>query len=136
MNSHFKLKIVTATKISEKDIKAIRLKDETGFFGIMKDHIDFLTALEPSLCYYLNENDKEVFLAVDGGIVSVKEGTVTITSRDVFESENVEELSEIVEKTITKRDSSEVSFLTMLKGIERSFVEKTIEFIRSAPRER
>jgi F-type H+-transporting ATPase subunit epsilon len=136
LNSHFKLKIVTATKISEKDIKAIRLKDETGFFGIMKDHIDFLTALEPSLCYYLNENDKEVFLAVDGGIVSVKEGTVTITSRDVFESENVEELSEIVEKTITKRDSSEVSFLTMLKGIERSFVEKTIEFIRSAPRER
>lgn len=136
MNSHFKLKIVTATKISEKDIKAIRLKDETGFFGIMKDHIDFLTALEPSLCYYLNENDKEVFLAVDGGIVSVKEGTVTITSRDVFESENVEELSEIVEKTITKRDSSEASFLTMLKGIERSFVEKTIEFIRSAPRER
>jgi F-type H+-transporting ATPase subunit epsilon len=136
VNSHFKLKIVTATKISEKDIKAIRLKDETGFFGIMKDHIDFLTALEPSLCYYLNENDKEVFLAVDGGIVSVKEGTVTITSRDVFESENVEELSEIVEKTITKRDSSEASFLTMLKGIERSFVEKTIEFIRSAPRER
>lgn len=136
MNLHFKLKIVTATRIFEKDIKAIRLKDETGFFGIMKDHIDFLTALEPSLCYYLNENDKEVFLAVDGGIVSVKEGTVTITSRDVFESENAEELSEIIEKTVTKRDSSEASFLTMLKGIERSFIEKTIEFIRSAPRER
>ena len=136
MNSYFKLRIVTPTKVSEKNVKAIRLKDESGFFGIMKGHVDFLTALDPSLCYYLDDNGKEAFLAVDGGVVSVKDGTVTITSRDVFESENAEELSEIIEKTFTKRDSSEASFLTMLKGIEQSFIEKTLEFIRSSPRGR
>jgi len=136
VNSYFKLRIVTPAKVSEKNVKAIRLKDESGFFGIMKGHVDFLTALDPSLCYYLDDNGKEAFLAVDGGVVSVKDGTVTITSRDVFESENAEELSEIIEKTFTKRDSSEASFLTMLKGIEQSFIEKTLEFIRSSPRGR
>ncbi len=129
-DSLFTLRIVTPPKITEKRIKAIRLKDETGFFGIMKGHINFVTALEPSLCYYLDENDREVFLAVDGGIVSIKGGMVTITSREIFESDDAEKLAEIIENTMVKRDSSERSFLNMIKGIERSFMEKTLESVR------
>jgi len=129
-DSLFTLRIVTPPKITEKRIKTIRLKDGSGFFGIMKGHINFVTAIEPSLCYYLDENDREVFLAVDGGIVSVKGGMVTITSRAIFESDDAEKLAEIIENTIVKRDSSERSFLNMIKGIERSFMEKTLEFVR------
>jgi F-type H+-transporting ATPase subunit epsilon len=130
-DSLFTLRIVTPPKITEKRVKAIRLKDGSGFFGIMKGHINFVTAIEPSLCYYLDENDREVFLAVDGGIVSIKGGMVTITSRAIFESNDAEKLSEIIENTMVKRDSSERSFLNMIKGIERSFMEKTLEFVRS-----
>ena len=72
-NSSFKLHIVTPANITEKEITYIRLKDETGFFGILKGHTNFLTVLVPSLCYYTDVNDKEVFLAVDEGIVSVGE---------------------------------------------------------------
>ena len=129
-DSLFTLRIVTLPKITEKRIKTIRLKDGSGFFGIMKGHINFVTAIEPSLCYYLDENDREVFLAVDGGIVRVKGGMVTITSRAIFESDDAEKLAEIIENTIVKRDSSERSFLNMIKGIERSFMEKTLEFVR------
>ena len=126
----FTLRIVTPPKTAEKRIKAIRLKDETGFFGIMKGHINFVTALVPSLCYYLDENDREVFLAVDGGIVSIKGGMMTITSREIFESDDAEKLAEIIENTMVKKDSSERSFLNMIKGIERSFMEKTLESVR------
>ena len=129
-DSLFTLRIVTPPKTAEKRIKAIRLKDETGFFGIMKGHINFVTALVPSLCYYLDENDREVFLAVDGGIVSIKGGMVTITSREIFESDDAEKLAEIIENTMVKKDSSERSFLNMIKGIERSFMEKTLESVR------
>lgn len=129
-NSSFKLTIVTPTKIMERDITSIRLKDETGFFGILKGHTNFLTVLVPSLCYYTDVNDKEVFLAVDEGIVSVREGTVTITSKEVFESDNAEKLAEIIETTLTKRDESEITFRGMFVGIERSFMEKTIKLIK------
>ena len=129
-DSLFTLRIVTPPKTVEKRIKAIRLKDETGFFGIMKGHINFVTALVPSLCYYLDENDREVFLAVDGGIVSIKGGMVTITSREIFESDDAEKLAEIIENTMVKKDSSERSFHNMIKGIERSFMEKTLESVR------
>ena len=129
-DSLFTLRIVTPPKTAEKRVKAIRLKDETGFFGIMKGHINFVTAIEPSLCYYLDENDREVFLAVDGGIISIKGGMVTITSREIFESDDAEKLAEIIENTMVKKDSSERSFLNMIKGIERSFMEKTLESVR------
>lgn len=129
-NTSFRLNIVTPTKMFERDIRYIRLKDETGFFGIMKGHIDFLTVLVPSLCYYIATNTKEIFLAVDGGILSVRGETVSLTSKQVFESEDSEKLAEIIENTIWKREESEKTFLKMLEGIERSFMEKTIEFIR------
>ena len=129
-DSLFVLRIVTPAKIIERRIRAIRLKDGSGYFGIMKGHIDFMTAVETSLCYYLDENGKEVFLAVDGGIVCVRGETVTITSREVFESFDAEKLAEIIENSIVKRDVSEGSFLNTIKGIERSFMEKSLEMMR------
>lgn len=116
----------------EKEITYIRLKDGTGFFGILKGHTNFLTALVPSLCYYTDVNGREVFLAVDEGIVSVREGTVTITSKEVFESDNAEKLAEIIETTLTKRDESEIAFRGMFEGIERSFMEKTIKLVKGS----
>jgi F-type H+-transporting ATPase subunit epsilon len=130
MNGVFRLSVVTPTRIFEREIIHIRLKDETGFFGVMKNHIDFLTVLVPSLCYYRDVRDREMFLAVDGGILDVRGGTASLTSREVHESEDAEKLAEIIEKTILERTGSEQAFSEILKGIERSFMEKTIEFMR------
>jgi len=130
MNGVFRLSVVTPTSMFEREIKHIRLKDETGFFGVMKNHIDFLTVLVPSLCYYRDANDREMFLAVDGGILDVRGGTVSLTSREIHESEDADKLAEIIEKTILDRTGAEQAFRKMLEGIERSFVEKTIEFVR------
>jgi F-type H+-transporting ATPase subunit epsilon len=132
-NSTFKLKIVTPLKITENDIKYIRLKDATGFFGVMKGHIDFLTFIEPSLCYYIDSNDREVFLAVNGGVLRIKGGKVTLISLEVFESDDAEKLSEIIEGTVAKRDRSETDFRMTLEGIEKSFIEKTFELVRGNP---
>jgi F-type H+-transporting ATPase subunit epsilon len=126
----FRLKIVTPTKMIERDISHIRLRDETGFFGVMKDHINFLTVLEASLCYYLDAEGKEVFLAVDGGIFHMSKGTATLTSRDVFESDDVEKLSEAISGAFSKSDATETAFVEMIKGIEKSFIEKTLQIVR------
>lgn len=132
-NSAFKLSIVTPAKIMEKDITYIRLKDSTGFFGILKDHTNFLTVLVPSLCYYTSAEGKEYFLAVDEGILSVRAGSVMITSKEVFESEDAEKLAEIIENTLAKRNQEEMAFREMFEGIERSFMEKTIKLVKENP---
>ena len=128
----FRLNIVTPTGIFARDISHIRLRDESGYFGIMKGHIDFLTVLVPSLCYYRDINDREFFLAVDAGIFSVRQGVATLSTREVFESEDPERLSEIIENTFLKKRKSEASLREMLGDIEKSFMEKTIELLRGA----
>lgn len=129
-NPTFTLTIVTPAITIKKDITSIRLKDETGFFGILKGHSNFITVLVPSLCYYKDAQGKEVFLAVDEGIASVRDGAVTITSKEVFESDSAEKLSEIIETTLKKRNESEASFRGMIAGIEKSFMEKTVKLMR------
>lgn len=127
----FRLTIVTPLKIVERDITHIRLKDDTGYFGVMKGHIDFLTVLAPSLGYYRDASGKETtFLAVDGGILSVRGGEVTLTSRAVYESDAAERLVGIIEGAIVNRRESERSFISMLESIERSFIEKAAEVAR------
>ncbi|HET6418911.1 MAG TPA: F0F1 ATP synthase subunit epsilon [Geobacteraceae bacterium] len=128
----FRLNIVTPTGKFEREITHIRLRDESGYFGVMKGHIDFLTVLVPSLCYYRDTGGREVFLAVDAGIFSVRRGAATLAAREVFESEDAEKLADIIENTFLKRRTSEESVRRMLGDIEKSFMEKTIELLRSA----
>jgi F-type H+-transporting ATPase subunit epsilon len=120
----FRLTIVTPTQIRERDITHIRLKDETAFFGIMKGHSDFLTTLVPSLCYYSDLRGRETFLAVDGGILSVRGGEVTLTSREVYEGDDPGRLADIIEGAMAKQIESERALVTMLERLERSFIEK------------
>jgi F-type H+-transporting ATPase subunit epsilon len=129
-DASFKFRVITPLKITEQDIRHIRLKDETGFFGIMRGHTDFLTVLEPSLCYFTDTGGREVFLAVDGGILSVREGIVCLTSREVYESTDAERIGGIIETTILRRDESEIVLRGAIEGIERSFMEKSIALMK------
>jgi len=129
-DSAFRLRIVTPLQISEREITHIRLKDASGFFGIMRNHFDFYTILEPSLCYFTGADGKEVFLAVNGGVLSVRHGMVTISSLEVYESEDAEKLSRIIESTVARRIESEMALRKTIENIERSFLEKNIELAR------
>ncbi len=129
----FKLEIVTPAAMFSRDITHIRLRDESGFFGIMKGHEDFLTVLLPSLCYYRNSTGKEVYLAVDAGVFSVRNGVAILTSREVFESADPQKLAELIESAFEQRRQSEVTLREMLGNIEKSFMEKMIGFLREFP---
>ena len=130
MNGTFTINVITPLKVFEREIRYIRLKDETGFFGVMKGHADFLTILVPSLGYYNDKSGKETFIAVDGGIFSIRRGIVTLISREAFESEDAEKLAKIIDGVFARREESETAFSGMIEGIEKSFIQKTVEFAR------
>jgi len=126
----FMLNIVTPSGIMAREVRALRLGDETGSFGILKGHTDFLTVLQPSLGYYIDAEGKETFLAVDGGILTIRKGAVTLTTRELFESPDADKLATLMKQAIEKRENNERSFYSMLQGIERSFIEKTVSLGR------
>jgi F-type H+-transporting ATPase subunit epsilon len=129
----FRLEIVTPFLVYAREVRSLRLKDRTGFFGIMPGHCDFLTLIVPSLGYYFDADDREHFLAVDGGIFTVRGGRATLTSREVFESDEAGRLAEAIDTTLARRDASELAFSRMIEGIKRSFIEKTAALARGRP---
>lgn len=126
----FILRIVTPSRVFEREIVHARLRDASGFFGVMRGHADFLTVLLPSLCYYRDARGRERFLAVDEGIFTVEGGRAVLTSREVFESDEPEQLAEIVESTFLQRREAETALREMLGDMERSFMEKTLVLMR------
>jgi len=127
----FRIRIVTPLSSTEREVQYIRLKDDTGYLGLMKGHTGLLTTLVPSLVYFTDRDGEEVFMAVNGGVLSIREGAVTLTAREVYEGKDAEQLSETIRGVIREKDTAEKTFESMLEGLERSFIEKTLELERS-----
>lgn len=129
----FPLRVITPQSVFEREASYLRLRDRTGFFGIMRGHAAFLTLLETALGYYRTPAGAEVFLAVDGGLFSVENGRATISSPEVFEGADAADLARRIEQTRERRQESERIFSKMIDGLEREFVKKTLTFLKGQP---
>jgi F-type H+-transporting ATPase subunit epsilon len=129
----FTLRVITPQRVFEREATYLRLRDRTGFFGIMRGHTAFLTLLESALGYYRTPDGAEIFLAVDGGLFSVELGRATISSPEVFEGGDAAELARRIEDTQTRRQESERIFSKMIDGLEREFMKRTLTFLKGKP---
>ena len=129
----FALRVITPQTVFERQVTLVRLRDRSGFFGVMRGHADFLTLLESSLGYYRTPAADEVFLAVDGGLFSVEAGRATIASAEVFEGPDAAELARRIAQTRERRQESERIFSRMIDGLEREFMKKTLTFLETRP---
>ena len=94
----FNLEIISPEKtIFNDNIDLCILPGIEGDFGILKNHMPFLTTLRIGVAYmYKNKKIVETFL-VNGGIVEVSENTCTLLSEDIVKTSDSK-----VEKTDDK----------------------------------
>jgi F-type H+-transporting ATPase subunit epsilon len=82
-----KLRIVTPlTVVVEQDgVSAIRAEDDTGSFGILPGHADFLTSLSISVVSWKDAHGARHFAAVRRGVLTVTTGQdVSIATREAI----------------------------------------------------
>jgi len=93
MNLH----IVTPLEIVvSEDIDSLRAEDETGCFGILPGHADFLTSLAISVIRWTADK-RTSYCAVRGGVLSVTGGTrITIATREAITSNDLATLDQSV----------------------------------------
>lgn len=83
----------TSVVIDEHDVVAVRAEDESGSFGILSGHADFLTALEVSIVTWHHAEDRQRFCAVRRGVLSVTDGNVVaIATREAIASDDLARL--------------------------------------------
>jgi F-type H+-transporting ATPase subunit epsilon len=75
----------------------VRAEDETGSFGILEHHSDFLTALAVSVMSWRLASGREGHCAVRGGVLSVSGGNrVVVATRQAVLGDDINQLADKV----------------------------------------
>jgi len=73
------LEIVTPDKsVFEGEVKMIQLPGSKGTFQILKDHAPIISTLEKGKVRVVDQNDKEQFFEIDGGVVENKSNKIIV----------------------------------------------------------
>jgi F-type H+-transporting ATPase subunit epsilon len=87
----------TAVVIDDPDVVSVRAEDESGSFGILNGHVDFLTALSVSVVSWRQADDRQRFCAVRRGVLSVTNGSeVAIATREAIPGDDLDRLEQVV----------------------------------------
>lgn len=90
MSKKLKLKILTPQKVLvEKQVDSVYSKNTDGEFGILPGHIPYMSDLDIGVTEYITDNKKE-FVSTIGGVIQVKENTVTILSDNAEIGEEID----------------------------------------------
>src|ERR1019366_9761251 len=82
-----------AIVIETGDVAHLRAEDETGAFGILPGHADFLTALAVSVVTWHDTHGVEHHAAVRGGMLEVRGGdSIAIATREAVASDDLHHL--------------------------------------------
>jgi len=113
----FKLEIISPNEIVfEKEIDLVIFPGSEGDFGVLKNHIPFLTSLRVGIVYiYLEKKLIETFL-VTGGIIEVSGNKCSLLTEEVINTNSVSS------KTITDKSSHEDE--TNLKRLKENALKK------------
>jgi len=130
MAKTFKVKIITLREVMEKEVTSLKLRDESGFFGIMAGHTDFFTILEPGLGTYRDHLDKTYYFAVDGGFLRIERGKVVLAVYEFFEGASPEELYQRIFEVIEKRREREEKYRKLISEMEETFLKRALEIYR------
>jgi F-type H+-transporting ATPase subunit epsilon len=94
-----RLRIVTplSVVVNEDEVLALRAEDDTGSFGILPGHADFLTSLAISVASWQRGNGIRYFCAVRRGVLTVVGGhDITIATREAVPGDDLATLDETV----------------------------------------
>lgn len=80
---HLTLATPARVLVDSPQVVAVRAEDESGSFGILPGHADFLTVLRPCVLRWHGADNVQHFCAVEEGVLRVSGGkSVTIACRD------------------------------------------------------
>jgi F-type H+-transporting ATPase subunit epsilon len=75
-------------------IRGLQAADASGRFGIWPGHEAFVSVLEPCILIFRNEEDCERFAAVDGGVMVLEDGLISIACREAIVADRLEEIAD------------------------------------------
>lgn len=131
-----RLLITTPTTIAvdDRDVAAVRADDESGSFGILEGHANFLTALTVSVVGWRSEAEPTRYCAVRGGVLSVTDGRdVAIATREAIPGDDLDHLERVVLTAFRDTVEAERVARTESLQLQMKAIRQIIRFLRPSP---
>jgi F-type H+-transporting ATPase subunit epsilon len=121
-----------AIAVDASEVAHLRAEDETGAFGILPGHADFLTALSISVATWRDRAGSEHHVAVRGGMLQVLGGdTITIATRDAVVSDDLARLQTEVLTAFRRETEEEKSARTDAQRLYLAAIRQITRFLKS-----
>lgn len=123
-----KLKVLVPTQVLlVENVEQINAEGKNGAFGLLPDHVDFVTALVSGILSYRPSHGEEVFLAIDQGILVKCGQEVLVSTRQAIKDKDLETLHQTVEKQFRQLDERQKMTRTALTRLEAGMARGLIE---------
>jgi len=114
------------------DVAHLRAEDETGAFGILPGHADFLTALSISVATWRDRTGAEHHVAVRGGMLQVRGGkTITIATREASASDDLHRLETEVLTAFRRQSEEEQAARTGAQRLYLAAIRQICRILKS-----
>jgi F-type H+-transporting ATPase subunit epsilon len=116
------------------DVAYLRAEDETGAFGMLPGHADFLTALSVSVATWRDGKGALHHVALRGGVLEVKDGnSIAIATREAVPGDDLEKLEgEVLSRFRVRQEQEKAARL----DAQRLYLAAIRQITRFARRER
>lgn len=101
-----------------------------GGFGILPNHVDFVTALVPSVLLLTLPDGSERIFGIDEGLLVKKGHNVDIAVRRGVQSEDLEQLQSTVTGSFAELEDDERAARTALSRLEADMVRRFVSLRR------
>lgn len=122
-----------AVIVDAADVAHLRAEDETGAFGILAGHADFITALAISVVTWRDETGAEHHVAVRGGMLQVRDGDVIeIATPDAVPGDDLHRLEADVLARFRRQLAEEQAARTDVQRLYLAAIRQIVRFLRPA----
>ncbi|MDH4232101.1 MAG: F0F1 ATP synthase subunit epsilon [Nitrospirota bacterium] len=111
----------------DEEVRKITAEAENGSFCLLPLHVDFVAALVPGILSYVSSGGKEVFVAIDRGILVKKGGTVYVSTQNAVKGPDLGMLKETVDREFASLDERQKAAFSAMARLEAGFVRRFIE---------
>lgn len=108
-------------------VNKITAEGQDGYFCLLPNHVDFLSALVPGLLFFETAEGEENFLGVDEGILVKCGHEVLVSVKNAVQGTDIETLKNTVEEKFQSIDEREQMTRNALAKLEASFIRGFIE---------
>jgi F-type H+-transporting ATPase subunit epsilon len=112
----------------KKGVSRIAAESLGGSFGLLPHRLDCVAALEPGILIYETEEEGEIYVAVDEGVLIKTGQDVIVSVHNAIYGADLSQLREGVEREFMTVDESEQRIRSVMAKLESSLVRRLAEF--------